>query len=288
MDQNFLVREASVEDIMQIYGQMVVENWNPGIFDQLTYAKSKNVRMFVGVLNGTVVSSCCACIYNEAFAFFGCYLVFESKLRGKGYGLAAYKHRLRVMAELGVKAMGCDGVLDQTHNYAKNDFIGYYLNRRFSYTVQGNEIVASNVSIDMPNIKVVADFEAKFVYEPRHEFINVWLNSDPTMRYAVIYNDKNDILGLGIVRQAQTGFRIGPIYANTQINAKNIMLALASQLPKESQLFIDMPEANCHYDHFIKELQLECCDFECMRMYRGEVPSFPVDQIYGVCMLEVG
>ena len=288
MIQTFEVRKATTEDIMSIYGRMVVESWNPGVYDQMAYATSDSIHMFVGVLDGKVVSSCCACVYQKEFAFFGCYLVFEPELRGKGYGLATYRHRLSFIDKLGVKSVGCDGVLDQTHNYAKNGFVDNYLNRRFCYMVKGTEAIPANVLIEKIPASNVANFEAKFVYESRLGFIEPWLKNDPTMKYAMIQNTDKQILALGIARQAQTGFRIGPIYADTLYHAKQITTALASQLPEGTELLIDIPEANCHADHFIKELELENCNFECMRMYRGTPPDISLDQVYGMCMLEVG
>ncbi|MBM7074665.1 hypothetical protein JQC92_22080 [Shewanella sp. 202IG2-18] len=286
--QSFEIREATAEDIMEIYGTMVVEQWNPGVFDQVTYSKSKSVHMFVGVMDGRVVSSCCACIYDTQFAFFGLYLVFDPKNRGKGYGLSTYQHRLRIMEQMGVKSIGCDGALEQTHNYAKNGFVDNYLNRRFSYFVTGSELINEHISIDKLGNKTLALFETKFVYEPRLEFISTWLDSDPTMKFASKYNEEKELLAVGIARQAQTGFRVGPIYANSLESAKEIIHALAAQLPQDAELLIDIPEANCHSDHFIKDLRLRNNDFECMRMYRGPVPAAALDQVYGVCTLEVG
>ena len=288
MAQHFEVRKANSNDLKLVYQQMILEGWNPAIYDFHGYPNSKNYHMFVGVLDGEVISSCCAFIYHKNFAFFSCYLVFKPELRGKGYGLKTYQYRLQLMKELGVKSIACDAAPEQTHNYAKNGFVDNYLNRRFIYRVKGNEAIANNISIDSPSLEKISKFDAQFLYESRPDFFKIWINNDPTMKFASIHNEQDELLAMGIARQAQVGFRIGPLYANTLDNAKSIVYALAAQLSTEEQLMLDIPEANCHADHFIKELNLTSWGTECMRMYRGEIPQVAIEQIYGTSSLEVG
>ena len=288
MAQHFEVRKANSEDLKLIYQRMILEQWNPALYDFHGYPNSHNFHAFVGVLDGEVVSSCFALIYQEQFAFFGCYLVLKPGLRGKGYGLEVYKHRLTLMEKLGVKSIGCDADLAQTHNYAKHGFVEHYLNRRFVYLVQGTESATENTSKNPLSATELALFEADFLYEPREDFMTLWLSHDPTIKFASIKDNQGKLIAVGIARQAQIGFRIGPLYADSLDNAQQIFCALAEQLQPNTKLMIDIPEANSHADHFIKQLGLASWGIECMRMYRGEAPQVAMEKIYGMCSLEIG
>jgi hypothetical protein len=93
--------------------------------------------------------------------------------------------------------------------------------------------------------------------------------------------------GYGVIRPCRTGYKIGPLFADTAAIAESLFLALKSKIGPNDLVFLDVPEIND------KALELaETCNmrvmFETARMYNLKIPDLPIKRIYGVTSFEVG
>ncbi|WP_133405510.1 GNAT family N-acetyltransferase [Parashewanella tropica] len=288
MREDLVFREASQDEISQLFDGIISEGWNPGIHDIHTYPDCESTHFLVALHQNQPVSFISYIIYQQHYAFVGCYLVPDPKQRGKGFGLAIVNHLHDKLKNLGVSLIGVDGVVAQCDNYAKKGLIDAYLHRQFYYQVQGNETVEESVSLSCPDIAILAAFESKFVPEPRLPFWQTWAVNDPSKKFACIHDSYRELSGFACLRKAVNGYRVGPIYAESVDEAKELLHGLAVQVPAESILYIDIPEGNPAGFHFIQQAELTENQFDCMRMYLGKPPQLEVKGIFGVCTLEMG
>ena len=89
------------------------EGWDPGLHDAELLYKADPNGFFVGEINKKIVAVGSAVNYDAHFAFCGLYIVAPEH-RGKGYGLALTKHRLKYCGE---RNIGIDGVLENVEIY---------------------------------------------------------------------------------------------------------------------------------------------------------------------------
>jgi Acetyltransferase (GNAT) domain len=92
--------------------------------------------------------------------------------------------------------------------------------------------------------------------------------------------------GYGVIRPAQTGFRIGPLFADEEAIAEMIFQALAADVG-DVPIFIDVPEVNGAVQALVQRHKMEPM-FECVRMYNKTIPQTPIAKIYGVTSFELG
>ncbi len=188
----------------------------------------------------------------------------------------------------GVQTIGLDAVLEQTENYAKSGFRKFYKHARYVYTVKGTE--GQNMAFINSTVNdylAISEFDSKHVPEQRPTFIKSWLSNNQS-RHLHIMSPQGEVQAFASIRQAETGYRVGPIYANDAHEASNLLYGLSCGLKKGTQVFIDIPEINLQHKKFISQADLAPADFDCFRMYRGVPPDLSVQNIFAISSLETG
>ena len=103
---------------------------------------------------------------------------------------------------------------------------------------------------------------------------------------AIKYTENNKILGYAVIRKAETGYKIGPLFANNKKIAEELFKSCLSIAPNDS-IFIDIPTTNQNAVSLVKKYKGKYV-FECARMYYGEIPKIDVNNIYGITTFELG
>jgi hypothetical protein len=75
----------------------------------------------------------------------------------------------------------------------------------------------------------------------RSTFLAAWLAAPGTR--ALVYRDRDEVTGFGVIRPSRSGYRIGPLIANTSAVALALYDALTAPYPGE-QVFLNAPEPN--------------------------------------------
>jgi hypothetical protein len=94
------------------------------------------------------------------------------------------------------------------------------------------------------------------------------------------------IAGFGVLRAAEGGSRVGPLYASGDDIALTLMTALAARSPGQP-ISIDVPDINKPSTVLVEQLGL-APSFEAARMYTISSPDVEIPGIYGVTSLELG
>lgn len=260
------------------------EGWNPGLGDADIFWET-DPEGFVCVERGGEVIATGSIVSYGGFGFMGFFIVRED-LRGQGIGRDFwYWRRDRLMSRLEAgAAIGMDGVFAMQPFYAKGGFTFTHRNLRMEGVGQAGERSDAVVSLsDVPFEEVNALDTECFGFE-RSRFLKRWVSQEGSVAYG--YRDGGALRGFGVVRKCLRGFKVGPLFAETEAAAEVLFVAL-SDVAVGDPIFLDTPENNpaamrLAQRHGLSEV------FGCARMYLGSVPELPWDCIYGVTTFELG
>jgi hypothetical protein len=132
----------------------------------------------------------------------------------------------------------------------------------------------------------VAEYDALQVRAPRSTFLGFWLTR-PDTTALVIRGDGGRIMAFGAARPCRTGFKIGPLFADTAELASELLEGLLSHLPVWAPWYLDVPVPNLAAVALAEARDAEAV-FETVRMYRGGNPCLPLDRIFGITSFELG
>ena len=90
------------------------------------------------------------------------------------------------------------------------------------------------------------------------------------------------------MRVSADGYRLGPLYANSNEIAEEILKNLAGQAIPNSEITIDIPEVNADALKLAEAWGM-VKDCEYSRMYTNGQPEMPINKtVYGTTSLEIG
>ena len=257
------------------------EGWNPGLADADCFHAADPAGFLVGRLDGEPVACISVVKYEPAFAFLGFYIV-RSGRRGQGLGFQLWQDG---MARLGSRVVGLDGVVAQQDNYKKSGFVLAHRNIRFGGRPNCEAPRDTRiVPIDAGLATAVIAYDRPFFPADRVAFMRCWLRDVQREGRALI--EDGNVRGYGVIRPCQRGFKIGPLFAETDEGADLLFRALAATANGED-VFLDCPEPNPSATGLAARYGLSPV-FETARMYRGAAPALPLARIYGITTFELG
>ncbi|MGI0482043.1 hypothetical protein ACN4EE_14815 [Geminocystis sp. CENA526] len=118
----------------------------------------------------------------------------------------------------------------------------------------------------------------------REKFLSNWITQEKSEALGFIKNQ--ELLGYGIIRPADNGYRIGSLYANNLEIADQIYQGLTIH-KNNCQVFIDIPSSNLLAQKIVEKYQMLPV-FETARMYNKTFPNVAINKIFGVTTLELG
>lgn len=258
------------------------EGWNPGLDDAGPFFAQDPGGFLMGWL-GTVRVGCISVVkYGADFAFLGLYIVHPAH-RGKGFGKAIWDAGI---ASAAGRTIGLDGVPAQQDNYRKSGFAFAYGSARWGGTLRGLVTARSYVRPVTPDdFFAIADFDCRHTPAPREKFLGAWLAPSPT-RQTEGYFEDGRLRGYGTIRRCVSGWKIGPLFAETPAIAEVLLATLVTPAGTDP-LFIDVPGPNGAAVEMVKRLGFTPT-FETARMYLGPAPDLPLPQVFGITTLELG
>ena len=259
------------------------EGWNPGLGDAEAFGAADPAGFLMAFLDGEPVASISVVAYGESQGFLGFYIV-RPQLRGRGIGWALWQAG---MARLGDRSIGLDGVIDQQANYAKSGFVLKHRNiRHMGPAPQPAAAAETTRAVSPDDLAGLISFDAAHFGTERAAFLESWLRTNGHVARLAL-GDDGEIKGYGVVRPARTGFRTGPLFAQTPDLAADIFDALARTVPPGESIILDVPEPNAAAIALAERHGLKPI-FQTARMVKGEAPSLPLDRIFGVTSFELG
>lgn len=258
------------------------EGWNPGLHDVDSFHAADPEGFLVGLLGDEPVATISAVKYGETFGFLGFYIV-RPEYRGQGYGIHIWN---AAMARLKGRVIGLDGVVAQQENYRKSGF--YLAYRNIRYQGLGGGKPAADATIVPLATRTFAEIEAydqPFFPAGRTAFLRQWINPPQGVALGILRQDQ--LAGYGVVRACRSGFKIGPLFADSPAEAEALFLTLKAQVPPTVPIYLDTPEVNPAAVAMAERHGMTVV-FETARMYRGTAPVLPLARLFGVTSFELG
>ncbi len=278
MNKNYMIRRMRADEIQIAIDWAAQEGWNPGIHDAQTFYQADNNGFFIGEIDGQAISVGSAVAYDDQFAFCGLYIVHPD-YRGKGYGIALTKERLRYV---GQRNAGIDGVVENIPIYER---IGY---RLAHHNMRYQGIATSSISIDLRFIplsqlsfELIESYDRVCFPAQRHKFLKTWINQADAKALGYVVNGQ--LKGYAVRRRCIDGHKIGPLFADNFTIAEGLFQALQQDIPGDS-LFIDIMETNPAAQRLVDKYNMLAV-FSTGRMYLKGQPKIADQKIFLVSLL---
>jgi ribosomal protein S18 acetylase RimI-like enzyme len=284
---DYQIATATRADLDLMVSWATNEGWNPGRHDAEAFHTADPDGFLIGRLNGEPIACISAVRYGQTFGFIGFYIV-KSEYRGQGYGIQIWD---AAMKQLDGRTIGLDGVVDQQDNYARSGFSLVQNNIRYAgqLTVDGARLPDNVVELAADQtdlIEKVMPYDRTFFADTRDSFTRHWITAEKH-RCMVHLGGTGGVCGYGVIRPAEDGFKIGPLFADTAEGADGLLRALASTA-NSATLYIDPPDVNAAAVELAKKYNFEPV-FETARMYAGGKPDLPMqDRTFGISSFELG
>ena len=258
------------------------EGWNPGNFDADCFYSADPNGFIIGLLDDEPVATISAIKYGASFGFLGFYIV-KPEYRGKGYGVQIWNAGIKYLEGRNV---GLDGVVEQQKNYKKSEFKLAYRNIRYEGYGRNNFSESSNIiKLSSLSFEIIDSYDRLFFAENRTQFIKSWIHQADSNALGITQNGK--LAGYGVIRKCRSGYKIGPLFADSPDLAKGLFLALQSEVQSGEPFYLDIPEVNRAAVALAERNNMKVV-FETARMYTKDQPDLPLDRLFGVTSFELG
>lgn len=182
--------------------------------------------------------------------------------------------------------IGLDGVVLQQENYKKSGFKLAYRNIRYEgIGIIHNTIHSHIISLNQIYFDQLVTYDTTIFLLSRKNFLSSWIKQLKSL--AIGYIDNNEIKGYGMIRQSQTGYKIGPLFADDNGIAETLLNHLLSFAGANNPVFLDVPEVNKEAVKLAESHGMKSI-FETARMYTKAFPDVPLHKVYGVTSFELG
>ncbi|PSF32113.1 GNAT family N-acetyltransferase [Aphanothece hegewaldii CCALA 016] len=278
----YLIKTMNREEIDLAIAWAALEGWNPGLHDADCFYTADPNGFWVGLLDNEPISVLSTVKYGDDFAFLGFYIV-KPEYRGQGYGFKLWNTALE---SLKGRNIGLDGVLAQQENYEKSGF--QFAHRNIRYEGKGGiEVPHQKEIIELKDLTFdyLCVYNGAFFPSDRTSFLQCWINQPESFALGILENSQ--LAGYGVIRACQTGYKIGPLFADNETLAESLFLALQSKIKPDTPIFLDTPEVNPTAIKLAERHGMKIV-FETARMYTRNIPELPFERWFGVTTFELG
>jgi hypothetical protein len=285
MAGDLLIRAMTRGELDTLVGWAADEGWNPGIDDAEVFWATDPEAFVSAELDGELVGGGAIVSYERRYGFMGLFIVRKDR-RGHRLGDRLWhERRRRLLARLDEpKVIGLEGVFAMQDYYARGGFQFVCRDLRFEGRAERAPEPDGVVELgDVPFAEIEA-YDRRHFPAPRSTFLERWIARPGG--HAVGVRRAGRLAGISVLRPCQTGFKIGPLFADDADLAERLFVALGRRVPG-APIFLDTPEDNpaalaLARRHGMKEV------FGCARMFLGPPPALPMSEVFGITSFELG
>ncbi|MCQ4632229.1 GNAT family N-acetyltransferase [Shinella sp. CPCC 100929] len=276
------IRKAYRDELVDILDWAAAEGWNPGLGDAGPFWVADPEGYLVAEAEKRMVGAISLVRYGAHYAFLGFYIVHKD-VRGQGVGLRLWEAAMAMAED---RIVGLDGVVAQQENYRKSGFAYAHANVRYGGRMQCTVPNDPRLTPVSPvHVPLIADYDERFNPARRETFLREWLKEQETRQsFALLQGTK--VSGYGTIRACREGFKIGPLFSDTDVGADLLFRALVANVGG-GRIFLDIPAPNTEAKALCVRHGLSPV-FETARMYRGTMPDLPLNRIFGITTFELG
>lgn len=283
--ENIEVKKLAYQDLETLMSWASQEGWNPGKDDAKVFWNTDPDGFYGCFFENNLIAGGAIISYNDEYGFMGLFIV-HSDYRNDGIGRELWHFRRdMILSRLQPNAtIGMDGVLAMQPFYSKGGFNIAYRDERYEFLSTSFSFSKDISTIESNDFEAIVAYDVTFFGCARAKFLEGWLNMPESKTFK--YKKDNEILGYAVIRKAETGYKIGPLFANNLEIADELLKSCFSAFPNDS-VFLDIPTINNDAVELVKKYGGKYV-FECARMYYGKDPNTPINNIYGITTFELG
>lgn len=285
------IRTMNKDELCMVLDWAAAEGWNPGLHDADSFYATDPDGYLLARVDGVPAASIFAVRYGARFGFIGGYIALPP-FRGQGHGMAVWQAG---MARLAGRTVGLDGVLAQQGNYAKSGFVLAHRNVRYegrgrgmagdsggpgTHGAHGGVVPLAAIGADE-----VVRYDQPFFADDRTRFIRHWITQPGSVALGIAAAGR--LAGYAVLRPCRSGYKVGPLFADTPAQAHALFDALLAHAPAGSPVYLDVPEPNREALALARSYGMQPC-FETARMYTGAAPALDLARTYGITTFELG
>lgn len=261
------------------------EGWNPGPNDAEAYWATDPDGYYGYFDKGELIAGGSIVSYNQEFGFMGFFIV-KPEYRAAGIGRKLwYERRDELLSRLNDGAtIGMDGVVDMQEFYRRGGFEIAYKDERYERIGEQFPLDSNISAIADDDIAAVLEYDKQCFGYSRPQFLLPWLRMPESKTFKYIADGK--LLGFAIVRKANLGYKVCPLFADTPQAAEALYRACLNSVAGEP-VYLDIPMVNSAAVNLVKKYGAKYV-FECARMYLGTPPAVDTNKIYGITTFELG
>lgn len=261
------------------------EGWNPGKNDAEVFWNTDPDGFYGCFYKDQLIAGGAVISYNSEYGFMGLFIV-HSDFRGVGIGRKLWYARRDILINRlnANSSIGMDGVLAMQPFYERGGFKIAFRDERYEFNSKEFTFSSLITPLEINDFKEIVQYDQAFFGFQRTKFLKGWLFMPDSKAFK--FKKDNVVLGYAVIRRAQTGFKIGPLFANNMEIADELFKSCISFAPNNS-VFLDIPTTNKGAVSIVEKYGGKYV-FECARMYYGKVPEIAVDDIYGITTFELG
>lgn len=261
------------------------EGWNPGLHDAELFYETDPEGFYGYFEQNTMIGGGSIVSYNGELGFMGFFIVHpEYRAKGIGNDLWLLRRDTLLKRLQPNAAIGMDGVVAMQPFYQKGGFSIAYRDERYE---KKGEHFPANPLVQLATAK---DEAALFALDlecfgvERKKFLKLWLN--PTKSKTFTYTEKDTLLGFAVMRKCQTGFKIGPLFAENEKVAEALYERCLTEAIEEP-VYLDIPLNNKAALSMVNKYKAGYV-FECARMYYNIPPKTATAKVFGITSFELG
>lgn len=279
---SYAIRAMTRQEVNIAIDWATAEAWNPGLSDADCFYAADPNGFLIELMGSEPIATLSAIKYGDSFGFLGFYMV-KPEYRGRGYGLQIWNAGLEYLKG---RTVGLDGVVAQQSNYQQSGFTLAYQNIRYQGS-GGESLLTDSDIVPLSTIAFdeVSAYDKPFFPDNRMEFLKCWINQPQSTALGILR--KRQLVGYGVMRLCRSGYKVGPLFADSQEFADQLFSALKASAPEGAPIFLDIPAVNVAAVDLVKQHKMTVA-FETARMYKGKSPDLPLNRMFGVTTFELG
>ena len=296
---NYIIRNASsVEEVKTAVTQSAVdrEGWSIGMDDHELLFAVDPTGIFIGELDGLIISSLCVVKFGDNHAFLG-HNIVDKLYRGKGYGLTIFKAGMASLSKNHNCAL--DAQPWAVYLYEKSGFQRAWTNSKLKFMISDTSRILEGFNpppkilmrpANQVNFNDLSAYTSEVFGAPLSVYLGKMLEAPNIISFAA--TSEGIIVGFVSARREVTkgAWQIRPLYADNTLIArcmlKHVFSILVSKAVPDEYAIMCVPcDVNPEAHELGKELKgsLHACS---VQMYSRGTPNIPKQKMYGVMPID--
>jgi hypothetical protein len=174
--------------------------------------------------------------------------------------------------------------VDMQPFYAKGGFVMAFRDERYERMGEAMDYSDKISPINEEDTDAVLAYDAHCFGLARPQFMKPWLRMPGNKMFK--YMEDGKLKGFAILRKAQQGYKVCPLFADNSKIAEDLYRACLNAVAG-GPVYIDIPVTNTEAVSLVKKYMATYV-FECARMYYGKPPVVDMNKVFGITSFELG